>query len=63
MCERAVVTIAGHDAEAIVACLTPASGRQDHDFAVRFARARLVAPKRPPHPVLDVRDDREPPLL
>jgi len=33
-----------------------------HDFAVRFRAFRLAAPKRPPHPALHVRDDRETPL-
>ncbi|MGB9118651.1 hypothetical protein, partial [Bradyrhizobium sp.] len=33
-----------------------------HDFAVRFMRVRLAAPKRPPHPAPNVRDDRETPL-
>jgi hypothetical protein len=33
-----------------------------HDFAVRFTRVRLSAPKRPPHPTPNVRDDRETPL-
>jgi hypothetical protein len=33
-----------------------------HDFAVRFRALRLAAPKRPPHPALHVRDDRETPL-
>jgi hypothetical protein len=33
-----------------------------HDFAVRFQVARLAHPKRPPHPVPNVRDDRETPL-
>jgi hypothetical protein len=30
-----------------------------HDFAVRLTRVRLSAPKRPPHPTPNVRDDRE----
>jgi hypothetical protein len=34
-----------------------------HDFAVRLARVRLCAPKRPPHPAPNVRDDRETPLV
>jgi len=33
-----------------------------HDFAVRFRAVRLAAPKRPPHSVPNVRDDRETPL-
>jgi hypothetical protein len=33
-----------------------------HDFAVRFRAVRLSAPKRPPHPAPNVRDDRETPL-
>jgi hypothetical protein len=33
-----------------------------HDFAVRQNAARLASPKRPPHPALYVRDDRETPL-
>jgi hypothetical protein len=33
-----------------------------HDFAVRFQLARLARHKRPPHPVPNVRDDRETPL-
>jgi hypothetical protein len=31
-------------------------------FAVRLMRVRLAAPKRPPHPAPNVRDDRETPL-
>jgi hypothetical protein len=34
-----------------------------HDFAVRFDTARLAAPPRPPHPALNVRDDRDTPLM
>ena len=34
-----------------------------HDFAVRHSAARLASPKRPSHPVPNVRDDREAPLL
>ena len=33
-----------------------------HDFAVRFMRRSSKAPKRPPHPALNVYDDRETPL-
>jgi hypothetical protein len=44
--------------------LTPASGRQDHTTSPYASRAfRLEAPKRPPHPAPNVRDDREAPLL
>jgi hypothetical protein len=32
-----------------------------HDFAVRVGTVRLEAPKRPPHPASNVRDDRETP--
>jgi hypothetical protein len=35
---------------------------EPHDFAVRLARVRLAAPKRPPHSAPNVRDDRETPL-
>jgi len=43
--------------------LTPASGRQDHTTSPSALRAfRLEASKRPPHPALNVRDDRETPL-
>ena len=34
-----------------------------HDFAVRFRAVRPEAPKRPPHPAPNVRDDRETPLM
>ena len=34
-----------------------------HDFAVRVSAVRLEAPKRPPHPASNVRDDRETPLM
>jgi hypothetical protein len=34
-----------------------------HDFAVRACAARLAAPPRPPHPALNVRDDRDTPLM
>jgi hypothetical protein len=34
-----------------------------HGFAVRNSAARLASPKRPPHPVPNVRDDRDTPLL
>jgi hypothetical protein len=37
------------------------SGR--HDFAVRLTRHSSKAPKRPPHPAPNVRDDRETPLV
>jgi hypothetical protein len=37
------------------------SGR--HDFAVRLMRHSSKAPKRPPHPAPNVRDDRETPLV
>jgi hypothetical protein len=33
-----------------------------HDFAVRLGRLRLMRPRRPSHPALNVRDDRETPL-
>src|SRR5947209_16735773 len=33
-----------------------------HDFAVRLGAVRQRHYRRPPHPVPDVRDDREPPL-
>jgi hypothetical protein len=33
-----------------------------HDFAVRCRAVRLSAHQRPPHPALNVRDDRETPL-
>ena len=36
---------------------------EPHDFAVRFAHHSSKAPKRPPHPAPNVRDDRETPLL
>jgi hypothetical protein len=56
-----VATIAGGNV--ISANLTPASGRQDHttspSASARFVK-RII--QRPPHPVPDVRDDREPPL-
>ena len=40
--------------------LTPASGRQDHTTSPSALRAfRLEASKRPPHPALNVRDDRD----
>src|SRR5260221_3072832 len=52
----------------LLADLTPASGRQNHTtwpYAsasfVRLAIARLTPP-RPPHPLPNVRDDRETPL-
>src|SRR6266446_645117 len=52
----------------LLADLTPASGRQNHTtwpYAsasfVRLAIARLTLP-RPPHPMPNVRDDRETPL-
>jgi hypothetical protein len=52
------------DALGIIGRLTPASGRQDHTTSPsanpRSRRKRFL---RPPHPVLYVRDDREPPLL
>jgi hypothetical protein len=34
-----------------------------HGFAVRCQRASSCAPSRPPHPIPNVRDDREAPLL
>ena len=34
-----------------------------HDFAVRLTRYSSKAPKRPPHPAPNVRDDRETPLM
>src|SRR4029077_10977889 len=34
-----------------------------HVFAVRFSVARLATPLRPSHPALNVRDDRDTPLL
>jgi len=34
-----------------------------HDFAVRLTRRSSNAPKRPPHPALNVRDDRDTPSL
>ena len=34
-----------------------------HDFAVRISSARLAPLPRPPHPVPNVRDDRDTPLL
>jgi hypothetical protein len=48
--------------------LTPASGRQDHTTSpsakAPFVRARIAhAALRPPHPVPNVRDDRDTPLL
>jgi hypothetical protein len=38
-------------------------GSGPHDFAVRFQVARLAPQQRPPHPVPNVRDDRETPLF
>jgi hypothetical protein len=34
-----------------------------HDFAVRVGVVRLATPSRPPHPLPNVRDDRDTPLL
>ena len=34
-----------------------------HGFAIRFGATRHDAPKRPPHPAPNVRDDRDTPLL
>src|SRR5258708_21016857 len=55
--------------ESVFTTLAPASERQDHttspSAATSFVRAlfsRLTLP-RPPHPVPNVRDDREPPLF
>jgi hypothetical protein len=36
---------------------------EPHGFAVRFVIARQSMPKRPSHPALHVRDDRDTPLL
>jgi hypothetical protein len=46
----------------IVARLTSASRRQDHDFTVRRVAVRLAAHERPSHPAPANRDDREAPL-
>jgi hypothetical protein len=44
--------------------LTPASGRQDHTTSPSAAYViRLLTLPRPSHPVPNVRDDREAPLL
>jgi hypothetical protein len=56
-----VATIAGgntnfHRLDASVGASGP------HDFAVRVSTFRHARCTRPPHPVPDVRDDREPPL-
>jgi hypothetical protein len=46
-------------AEGFSANLTPASGRQDHTTSPSaLSVLRLEAPKRPPHPAPNVRDDR-----
>jgi hypothetical protein len=43
--------------------LTPASGRQDHTTSPSARNViRLLTLPRPPHPVPNVRDDRETPL-
>ena len=44
--------------------LTPASGRRDRTISlVRAKIARLATPTRPPHPVSNVRDGRDAPLV
>jgi hypothetical protein len=44
--------------------LAPASGRQDHTTSPSAtSAARLASPPRPPHPMPNVRDDRDTPLL
>ena len=56
-------------ARSSLADLTPASGCQDHTISssasVPFVRASKsrASPKRPSHPALNVRDDREAPLV
>src|SRR6266481_6299957 len=46
------------------ATLAPASERQDHTTSPSAAAGvRLIALPRPPHPALNVRDDRDPPLV
>jgi hypothetical protein len=59
-----VVTVTGAIAEAIVAGLMPASRHQDHTTSLSACRCiRLTHQKRPPPPALNVRDDRETPLV
>jgi hypothetical protein len=58
-----VVTVAGNDAKHRRQLDASVEASGPHDFAVRFSRVRLVAPKRPPHPAPNVRDDRETPLV
>jgi hypothetical protein len=53
-----------HPAEKLPAKLDASVGASGpHDFSVRFSAARLASPKRPSHPVSNVRDDRDTPLL
>jgi hypothetical protein len=58
-----LVTVAPRKRE-LLANLTPAIGASGpHDFAVRLSRARQSQLWRPSLPALNVRDDRETPLL
>src|SRR5579859_96585 len=54
-----LATIPGHDAEHRHQVNTSIGVPGPHDFAVRLSRARLAHNRRPPHPALHVRDDRE----
>jgi hypothetical protein len=49
--------------QSIVANLTPAKGRQDHTTSPSASRHSSDDVKRPSHPALNFRDDREAPLL
>ena len=53
-----------HRPEIITQGLIPASGNQDHTISlVRRGISRRATPPRPSHPALNVRDDRDTPLL
>jgi hypothetical protein len=49
--------------QSIVANLTPAKGRQDHTPSPSALMSLVWRHQRPSHPALNVRDDREAPLL
>jgi hypothetical protein len=60
--DRAFLPPSPRNAEALSRVDASVEASGPHDFAVRLTRVRLARLKRPPHPALHVRDDRERPL-
>jgi hypothetical protein len=61
--DRALLPPSPRNAKALSRVDASVGASGPHDFAVRFTRHSSKAPKRPPHPAPNVRDDRETPLV